>query len=165
MLKEMLSPSTDREESNMQCAELVGYSGAVARQFVLAVLVCAGSVGVVFGQDDVNEAGDEHERDLDSEHCVRISEIDKIDIVDSDTLIFRLRRGKVYRNELPHRCPGLRPDDTLMYRSSVGRLCSIDVVTVLEDWGFGYAPGASCGLGMFEPITAQIADEMLRTRE
>jgi hypothetical protein len=149
----------------MQCAELVSSGGTVARRFVLALLVCAGSVGAAFGQDDGNETGDESERNLDSEHCVRINEIDKIDIVDSDTLIFRLRRDKVYRNELTHRCPGLRPSDTLMYRSSVGLLCSIDVVTVLEDWGFGYAPGVSCGLGMFEPITAQIADEMLRTRE
>jgi hypothetical protein len=149
----------------MQLAEPGGYSGAVVRQLVFALLVSAGSVGTVFGQDDIDETGHERERDLDSEHCIRISEIDKIDIVDSDTLIFRLRRGEVFRNELPHRCPGLRPNDTLMYRSSVGRLCSVDVVTVLEDWGFGYAPGASCGLGMFEPITAEIADEMLRTRE
>lgn len=149
----------------MQFAELVGHRRSVVRHLVFALLLCAGSVGTAFGQDDVVDTGDERERDLDSEHCVRISEIEKIDIVDSETLIFRLRRGKVYRNDLPHRCPGLRPNDTLMYRSSVGRLCSVDVVTVLEDWGFGYAPGASCGLGMFEPITAQIADEMLRSRD
>jgi hypothetical protein len=125
---------------------------------VLGVAAAAASLA----QD---EAGDAEERDLDAEHCVRISDIDEIDIVDADTLIFRLRGGKVYRNDLPHRCPGLKRNDTLMYRSSIGRLCSVDIVTVLEDWGFGFAPGASCGLGMFHPITAQIADEMLRAGE
>lgn len=37
----------------MQRAELVSFSGTVARRFVLAVLVCAGSVGTVLAQDDV----------------------------------------------------------------------------------------------------------------
>jgi hypothetical protein len=131
----------------------------------LALVLSVAGIGTSVAQDDVNEPDDAEERDLDSEHCVRINDIEKIDIVDADTLVFRMRRGKVYKNELPHRCPGLRSNDTLMYRSSVGQLCSVDVVTILEDWGFGFAPGASCGLGMFEPITAQIADEMVRAGE
>lgn len=129
--------------------------------FVLGIAAAAASLA----QDEAEEPNDVEERDLDAEHCVRINDIDEIDIVDGDTLIFRLRGGKVYRNDLPHRCPGLKRNDTLMYRSSIGRLCSVDIVTVLEDWGFGFAPGASCGLGMFHPITEQIADEMLRAEE
>jgi len=143
-----------REEPSCLCATF-------ARLLALAVVFGVASIGTSLAQDDANET-DEDDRDLDSDHCVRINDIDKIDIVDADTLVFRMRGGKVYRNELPHRCPGLRTSDTLMYRASAGRLCSVDVFTVLEDWGFGFAPGASCGLGMFEPITAQIADEMLR---
>jgi hypothetical protein len=134
----------------------------VSATALLALALSVVSIGTSLAQDETDDAG---ERDLDSEHCVRINDIDRIDIVDADTLVFRMRGGKVYRNELPHRCPGLRSNDTLMYRSSAGRLCSVDVVTVLEDWGFGFAPGASCGLGMFEPITGQIADEMLRAGE
>jgi hypothetical protein len=130
----------------------------VVGSLALAAIVA----GPVPAQDDAEDMGD---RDLDAVQCVRINDIDDIDIVDSDTLIFRMRGNVVYRNDLPHRCPGLKPDDTLMYRSSVGRLCNIDIVTVLEDWGFGFAPGASCGLGMFEPITAEIADEMIRAGE
>ena len=130
----------------------------------LLLLVCIG-VGSASSSRAQEDAAETEERDLDAEHCVRINDIDDIDIVDSDTLIFRMRGGRVYRNDLPHRCAGLRRNDTLMYRSSVGRLCSIDVITVLEDWGFGFAPGASCGLGMFHPITDEIADEMLRAEE
>jgi hypothetical protein len=145
--------------------KMTGLSGFAVACTRLPVLLLALSAGASLAQDDGNEVDAPDEPDLQTEHCVRINDIDAIDIVDADTLIFRMRGDKVYRNELPHRCPGLRPHDTLMYRSSVGRLCSVDVVTVLEDWGFGFAPGASCGLGMFEPITPQIADEMLRAAE
>jgi hypothetical protein len=138
----------------------------MARLGTLAVLLLAvATAGPVSAQDNADETVDTGDRDLDAVQCIRISDIDDIDIVDSDTLIFRMRGNTVYRNDFPHRCPGLRTDDTLMYRSSVGRLCNIDIVTVLEDWGFGFAPGASCGLGMFHPITAQIADELLRAAE
>ncbi|HLT91080.1 MAG TPA: hypothetical protein VKZ85_09070 [Woeseiaceae bacterium] len=107
-------------------------------------------------------AQEERERNLEAVHCVRIQNIRDIDIVNDRTLVFRMRNGDVYRNDLPRRCPGLDRRDPLMYRTSVGQLCSVDIITVLEDWGFGFAPGVSCGLGMFEPITPEIADELLR---
>jgi hypothetical protein len=132
---------------------------------MLPLLLLVGMAGPGLAQDDADDADQMEERDLDAVQCVRINDIDDIDIVDSDTLIFHMRGDTVYRNDLPHRCPGLKADDTLMYRSSVGRLCSIDIVTVLEDWGFGFAPGASCGLGMFQPITEEIAEEMVRAGE
>lgn len=130
----------------------------------ILILILAGAAGgtASLAQED---AAEQDERDLEARHCIRINDIDDIDIVDADTLIFRMRGNTVYRNDLPHRCPGLKRNDTLMYRSSVGSLCSVDMVTVLQDWGFGFAPGASCGLGMFHPITEQIADEMLRAGE
>ncbi|HWM30046.1 MAG TPA: hypothetical protein VNQ14_16405 [Woeseiaceae bacterium] len=125
----------------------------------LALILGIGTAGAALAQDDAEE------RDMEAEHCVRVDDVDDIDIVDAETLIFRMRGGEVYRNDLPHECPGMRSSDTLMYRSSVGKLCSVDIVTVLEDWGFGFAPGVSCGLGMFHPITGQIADEMIRAAE
>lgn len=105
------------------------------------------------------------ERNMEATHCVHIRSLEDIDIVDARNLVFRMRDGSVYRNHLPNACPGLRPRDTLMYRSSAGQLCSVDIITVLEDRGFGFSPGASCGLGMFEPITEAIADELVRSAE
>lgn len=115
------------------------------------------------GQAQDPQAGEE--RDMSAVQCVRVTNIDAIDIVNDRTLIFRMRGDEVYRNDLPHSCPGMRRNDTLMYRTSVGQLCNVDIITVLEDWGFGFAPGASCGLGMFHPITEEIADEMLRAED
>lgn len=134
------------------------------RPIVLALTCIAAlaGAGVSAAQQEVERQPGE--RDRDATHCVRVQSIDQIDIVDSDTMVFRLRGDNVYRNELPYNCPGLRPGDTLMYRTTVGQLCDIDVITVLEDWGFGFVPGASCGLGMFHPITEQIADELLQSK-
>lgn len=126
--------------------------------FILSIFVTAAAVA----QDDTDEEGRD-ERDMDAKQCVRISSVEEIEIVDAQTLIFHMRGDEVYRNDLPHKCPGLKYDDTLMYRSSVGQLCNVDIITVLDDWGFGFSPGVSCGLGMFHPITEQIAEELLQS--
>jgi hypothetical protein len=131
----------------------------------LPVLTCIAALAAA-GASSAQEEADRESRDRDrnATHCVRVQSIDQIDIVDSDTMVFRLRGDDVYRNELPYNCPGLQSGDTLMYRTTVGQLCDVDVITVLEDWGFGFAPGASCGLGMFHPITEQVADELLQAK-
>jgi Family of unknown function (DUF6491) len=130
---------------------------------LLAIVLLLLSAGMAAAQDD--DQDEEGERDMDSVQCVRISDIEGIDVVDSRTLVFRMRGDDVYENKLPFECPGLKRNDTLMYRASVGQLCNIDIVTVLEDWGFGFAPGPSCGLGMFNPITEEIADELMRQEQ
>lgn len=129
------------------------------RIFLLPVSLMIWLPFAALAQDEAEE------RNMDATHCVRIVDVDAIKIVNDETLLFRMRDGTVYENDLPHRCPGLRRNDTLMYRSSVGRLCSVDIVTVLYNRGFGFMPGASCGLGMFSPISEEIADEMLRAED
>jgi hypothetical protein len=47
-----------------------------------------------------------------------------------------------------------------MYRTSLPQLCDLDIITVLDDAGFGFMPGASCGLGRFYPITKDEAKAM-----
>lgn len=131
---------------------------------ILTFIAATAAAGVTAAQEQRDDDDQPRERDMDATQCVRVQSIDQIDIVDSDTMVFRMRGDEVYRNELPYNCPGLHQGDTLMYRTTVGQLCSVDVITVLEDWGFGFAPGASCGLGMFHPITEEIADELLQAK-
>lgn len=138
---------------------------------LLALVLVFSATAASLAQDDAGDQTDNRnddrsaeERDMEAVQCVRIGSIDQIEIVDESTLIFHMRGDEVYRNDLPYQCP-LRRDDTLMYRSSVGQLCNVDIITILNDWGFGFSPGASCGLGMFHPITAEIADELVRASE
>ncbi len=70
-----------------------------------------------------------------------------------------MQGGQYYVNMLPYACPGLRRGSTIMYRTSLDLLCDVDIVTVLETFGGGFQPAASCGLGKFEPMDkAEIAD-------
>lgn len=94
-------------------------------------------------------------------NCLNLMTIDRTEVVDDDTMLFYTRNGAVYRNELKQACPTLGFEQRFMYRTTLTQLCDIDVITVLQDVGFGFLPTASCGLGKFQPIDEQAAEELL----
>ena len=71
--------------------------------------------------------------------------------VRSDRVIDFIAGRKVYRNTLPQACPSLGFEERFAYRTHTARLCSTDIITVLQ--GPGIARGASCGLGTFQPVS------------
>jgi len=85
--------------------------------------------------------------------CISLSSIRRVTILDNSHLVFQMNNGDRYLNTLPYTCPGLAKNQTIMYRTSLNRLCDVDVITVLESLGQGYSPRASCGLGSFKPVT------------
>lgn len=93
-------------------------------------------------------------------HCVDLKRIDRTEVVGDRTILFYLKNDAVYQNRLPHPCPGLKNDRPFMYRVMVNQLCDTDVVTVLERWGFGFTPTASCLLGPFDAIDAAGIDAL-----
>lgn len=99
----------------------------------------------------VNASGEEHKSE--AEHCLSLSTIDRTDVVSDRGILFYTRSGDIYLNKLPHRCPGLAFEKSFMYRTSVGQLCDLDIITVLDDIGFGLTSGVSCGLGQFYPVS------------
>ena len=126
-----------------------------AAMFPVVVCACACATSTTiqsaFAQDDDN-ATDGVKR------CVSLRQIDHTKVIDDDTVLFFLRGGDVMRNDLPGRCPTLMSEDAFMYRTSLDQLCNSDTITVLNDVGFGFTPGATCGLGEFEPITEDEAE-------
>jgi hypothetical protein len=89
-----------------------------------------------------------------SRHCITLSQVRSTQIVDEQHLVFRMKAGrKIFINTLRRRCPGLRKNDVLMFRLFSEQVCNIDIVTVLDDIGFGFSPGTSCSLGLFHPGT------------
>ena len=72
--------------------------------------------------------------------------------VRSDSVIdFVTAGGRVYRNTLPNACPSLGFEERFTYHVSTSQLCSVDIITVLQSPGL--SRGASCGLGVFQPVT------------
>jgi Family of unknown function (DUF6491) len=110
-------------------------------------------------------AQDEGAFDRTPQDCVITSRIDQTDAIDDQNIIFRMRGDQVYRNTLPRKCPGLERENRIAYESVSSRLCNIDTITVLEDFGVGFRPGFTCRLGEFVPLSpAEVEDLDLRKR-
>lgn len=104
-----------------------------------------------------NAETDANEAQASSQRCVTINRIDELKVLDRENVLFYLRGKEIYLNQLPHPCPGLSHHSTVMYRTTLNQLCDVDVITVLNDIGGGFMPGASCGLGAFTPISEEEA--------
>ena len=70
--------------------------------------------------------------------------------VRSDDVIDFIVAGQTYRNTLPQSCPTLGFEQRFAYRLQTTRLCSLDIITILQDPGLSRGP--SCGLGKFQPV-------------
>lgn len=95
-----------------------------------------------------------------SARCVQLTRVDHTEVVGDRTILFYMKDRTIYQNELPQACPGLGRDRPFMYRVMLSQLCDSDVVTVLENWGFGFTPGESCLLGEFNLIDSTVADAL-----
>ena len=111
-------------------------------------------------------AQDDGAFDRTPQDCVSVSNIDQTEAIDDQNLIFRMRRNdQVFRNHLPRRCPGLQRENRIGYQARGGRLCSIDTITVLEQFGVGFRNGFTCRLGEFVPLSPEEVEDLdLRER-
>ena len=98
--------------------------------------------------DDIDDAADAAEEPA---RCITLSRIDRTEVIDDRTIAFHMRNGDIYLNRLDRACRNLDRGRPFSYRTSTSQLCSVDVITILEEFGVGLSPGASCGLGLFEP--------------
>lgn len=117
------------------------------RNLPLALLLAAAATPVVAGPRDVpvaTPAGDPVD-------C--ISTVGMRSQVRSDSVIDFTVNGKTYRNTLPQGCPSLGFEERFAYTLPSPRLCSVDIITVLQ--GPGIQRGPSCGLGKFQPVTLE----------
>jgi hypothetical protein len=128
------------------------------RLWVLLPMLAAANA---LGQDSEDEGA----FDRTPEDCIIVSRIDQTDAIDDQNIIFRMRGDRVYRNTLPNKCPGLARENRIGYETRSSRLCKIDTITVLEDFGVGFRPGFTCRLGQFVPLSeAEVEDLDLRKK-
>lgn len=86
------------------------------------------------------------------EQCIPTTRIKRTKVVNDGTILFYMRNGIIYRNDLPRECHGLRFNGSFMYKPAINRLCDVDLITVLMPMGSSMTRGISCGLGKFQPI-------------
>lgn len=78
--------------------------------------------------------------------CIPHFMIERTRIINDKTILFEMKNGVVWRNELPSECPRLKREGRFSYRTSMSQLCSMDMITLSSIMGI---PGPSCGLGEF----------------
>ena len=93
--------------------------------------------------------------------CVSLKRIDRTEVIDDRTIVFHMKGGDIYVNQFDRACPNLDRNRAFSYRTSTGQICSVDSITVLENFGFGLRRGASCGLNEFVPADEEHV-EMLK---
>jgi len=122
------------------------------RIYILAASLCLlVPVPAAFAEDE--DAVDEG-----LEKCIDTRRISSTRIVDNRNILFYMRGSDIYHNELPRKCMGLRSGKTISYRTSLSRLCSNDLITLLDSFGMGMSRGPSCGIGKFRPVTKEEAE-------
>jgi len=87
-----------------------------------------------------------------AQNCIDRSQV-RASVVRSDQVIdFEMNGGKVYRNTLRSRCPGLGFERAITFETSINQLCSQQIVYALQNIGGVPQRGAGCGLGEFVPV-------------
>ena len=92
--------------------------------------------------------------------CLSLSAIRDMTVIDRKTLLFEMPGHKYYVNHLPHACPGIDIGNPIMYKTSQDSLCNLDLITVLDPVGGGFERGATCGLGLFNPVSREHATQL-----
>lgn len=86
-----------------------------------------------------------------AQSCLAQRQIDTVKPVNDRTVLFVMRGGRTFRNELPVSCPAWARGDTgYTHISSQDQLCRGEVVQLFERGG-GFQYGG-CILGKFTPI-------------
>src|SRR6056297_1689773 len=80
--------------------------------------------------------------DPDAVRCVQLMRVDRTKVVDDENIFFYMKDGTIYRNQLPRACPGLAREERFMYKVPTGRLCDLDIITVLTDFAGGLRPAS-----------------------
>lgn len=115
----------------------------------------------VAGTGSAQERGEEGPK---TTECIVVGRIDKDFVINERTILFYIKGGEIYRNELPGFCTLLRYGETrlaYLYRTQTARLtrlCDFDSITVdtIEN-----RRNQSCELGPFYSMTAAEAEALV----
>jgi hypothetical protein len=84
--------------------------------------------------------------------CIPISSYSSTHIRDDQTIDFEVNTKTIYRNKMPYSCPGLAAEGRFLFKTSMSQICSVDMISVLQNFGGTFSEGAHCGLGTFQKM-------------
>jgi len=131
----------------------------ISRVFRLAIPGLLFTVIAMAGDDSANGSQEDQDSESDEyfqlENCISRSAIRRTEVIDDRTIVFYMSHQKIYLNQLPNRCSGLRSARTFSYRPTGSQLCNVDTIKVVRTMSGRLNAGPSCGLGKFRPVTKE----------
>ena len=99
-------------------------------------------------------SSDANAPEIQGEQCLPARRIRGVDVLDGQTLIFDMGRDRNYLVRLNRQCFGLRRNTPISYEITGGRLCRLDGIRALENWGLNrLVPGPRCAIPSFIAIS------------
>lgn len=83
--------------------------------------------------------------------CLRIRDVDDVEVLDETLVLFHGRRGELWLNQLSSQCYGLEQDMILRFKAYAGTYCRLDPFRGVPYFST-IAITADCRLGDFEPV-------------
>ncbi|WP_417595231.1 hypothetical protein [Parasphingorhabdus sp.] len=118
---------------------------------VIASALAAGSIA--FAAEKASKDDKYEIRMIDEpKNCITRSSIRSTDVIDDQTIDFKMNNGDIYRNILPQKCSGLGFEKAFSYKTSTNQLCSVDIIHVLDQTAGRIETRGACGLGKFQKI-------------
>ncbi|MGV6806486.1 MAG: hypothetical protein ACWA5K_01110 [bacterium] len=119
------------------------------RAGIVAVVFALIAAAESFSGEVTKETNDTtvSETKADAPRCLLISRIRNIDVLDSQTLLFRMRGGPDYVNHLPRRCSGIT-HNPILHETRIERYCNLDTISVIDTTT--RMKINTCALGEFE---------------
>ncbi|MCW3835127.1 DUF6491 family protein [Sphingomonas canadensis] len=114
------------------------------------ILIAAGLLLAAAAPASQKNEAPEATPDGEAVSCLSLSQIRETKVRNDKVIDFVTSGNKVYRNELPSACPGLGFSKAFVHKSSTSNYCSTDTITVFDS--SSHIPGATCGLGKFQPV-------------
>lgn len=120
---------------------------------VSSTLAVSAIAGIAYAGENKSKDDDYTiEKIGEAETCISRSRIRSTDVIDDQTIDFKMVNGDIYRNTLPNKCGNLGFEESFSYSTSTDRLCNVDIIRVLNNIGGTVQPGTACGLGKFQQI-------------
>ena len=113
--------------------------------------------------DEILASATQPDGDNQAVSCLPSSAYTKVEVINPALLLFHGRGERMWLNRMRQACVGLHFDDALAFEMRNSRLCELDTVRGIDNFG-GYwsATGAGCSLGSFDPVSPEQAD-LLKT--
>lgn len=83
--------------------------------------------------------------------CLRIRDVDDVEVLDETLVLFHGRRGELWLNQLSSQCYGLEQEMILRFKAYAGTYCRLDPFRGTPYFS-RVAITAECRLGDFEPV-------------